>query len=278
MSSVIHGLLILFLSLWFFDKKTLSKENRNWCFGLGLLNAIFFIYMLILGIVAIGESRGGFAGIALFLTALHGFAAYRLYQEIRLSLSEILQDLKSLSLPQEIGRLLKDENFNFWLALGLSGEVILMVFQRWFKLKLLDFLKDFLSGSSAIPTKFTLFQFSKALNEIGIKSFGLMAAVLIITALLVIAAQGFFIYTLLVNSPHKKKAGTAAAITTSLVVVCVFILVKVYNASFARETGGLFNLGLSLTAVPYFAALISLVVRFFVLERTINHEGLKPRQ
>lgn len=63
MSSIIHGLLLLFLSLWRFDKnkKTPSNENRNWYFGLGLLNAAFFIYMLSLGIVAIGESRGGFA-------------------------------------------------------------------------------------------------------------------------------------------------------------------------------------------------------------------------
>ncbi len=178
----------------------------------------------------------------------------------------------------------KNKDFTYWITPGSAVLVILVTLQKWIHLKMLDDVNDIFSlftdaSSKRLETKYSLFQFSKLLNNINRYAYSedmeIMSVVFKIAAILIIAVQAFLIYNYIKKSNTTKKIAGIAAVVTCLVSIAFILIVYAANSAVAEETYGIVNTSVKATVMPYLAILFSIIAKMNVkrLSSGIGSEG-----
>lgn len=311
MAIIVQGL-ILFLLFKRPAKyiKEPTDKNRNWCITLSLIGTINLVY-LIYSNIQLNDILGGsiYAILIYGLAALNGWGAYKNYMAIKDTIpmaskkqvnkfciqcgykieesnvfcsscgAEIpeMQDAEpksngSTTFIQHLPKIGK-KDLKFWVTLGSSVCVILIMTQRWIHLEILDAYNNmfsFLTGSTnQIQTTFSLFKFSDILNNLNqyanINEIKTASIFLTVAALIVIVTQGYFIYNFVTNHKNTKNSSTLATAATCIISILFLFIINTINKDIAEETYNIVRTTVKSTAMPYLAMIFSILGRVLLI-------------
>lgn len=158
-------------------------------------------------------------------------------------------------------------NIGFWISFACPIILLILIFQKWLKLPVMNSVEDvfslFTGSTMKIQKEFSLFEITKAIDRINSfassSELGIIANIIKIAAVLVIILQLICLFVLLIKKENIWYVSIISAVITSLTSIGFLICIGKINSAIAKESYSLINNSLQSTAMPYLAILFSVI-------------------